>query len=137
MGRIGGLNLRLPRHGKPQAPTRPAPPGHRDRRARPQMPLQAVATQRLHEERDACQIDLDDPLQDRDLASPPALVIGLRQRAEPEEHIDRNDGAFLMQECCSDTPELAQDILFTPWHTASLCALLLRNLVVVETPPLA
>jgi hypothetical protein len=32
-------------------------------------------------ERDARQIDLDDPLQDRDLASPPALVIGLRQIA--------------------------------------------------------
>jgi hypothetical protein len=78
------------------------------------MPLQAVATQGLHDARDARQIALDDPLQDRDLASPPALVIGLRQRAEPEEHLDRSDGAFLVQECCSDTPELAQDISFTP-----------------------
>ena len=82
MGRIGCLDLTPAPRQKTASAAAPGSP----RTYRPSgsvaAPLQAVATQGLHDERDARQIDLDDPLQDRDLASPPALVIGLRQRAE-------------------------------------------------------
>jgi hypothetical protein len=73
--------------------------------------IAAIAANRLHDEINAREIHMQDPLKGRHPLQPPVLVIRLQQIAELHKNIDEAKVSFLLQQLGRDRAECSSQEL--------------------------